>query len=139
MQSILVIEKFPILRDGLETYLNLEFSDLKIVAVAMLRDLPVISQESCPTVILIGLNDNPKIDNIELIRLTKQLFFDSSIILYDESADYAMIGSYNMQGIKGYVTKQNNLDEFRECIARVLDGGSFYCQQIREFAAQHTV
>lgn len=117
-----LIDSYPVFLNGLTQVFVEAIPDIQ------LRKFPGLSfflkeQEVPPDLIVLGVNEFPKPDTIELFRTVVQRMPGSkTIVYYDEPA---MALPFFDLGACAFVAKKNSLSEFLNCLS-VIAGGNRY-------------
>ncbi|WP_159473939.1 hypothetical protein [Dyadobacter sp. 3J3] len=130
MLSIIVLDNYPILRYGINNLLRNNFEDIQITEVESLKDIPQFEKKIKPDLIILGINDNSRKQDLELYYAVKQFFPISPVIVYDEIIYDFKTLPYLEFGIEGYVLKQNNPSELLRSIEIVLTGKRYICNAV---------
>lgn len=124
MLKILIIDKHPVFCIGLSILLRKKFDVDEIIK---LDNISNYKPSITPDLVIVGLNDNLKNQNIVFVSHTKKLFPKARFILYDNSQFINKSMEYFKIGFHGYVPKNATSEEFIECVKLVLDGNYFIC------------
>lgn len=131
MLQIAIIDKHPILRKGLDFILKANFNEVSILAsesiIAFLKSPPAQN----PDLIILGFSEsaNPN-SSMSSVILTKERYPKAAVIVYDDKSDSPMIQLYLKAGVKGYLSKQNDVTKLVECIAMVMDGKRYISTKV---------
>jgi DNA-binding NarL/FixJ family response regulator len=132
MHTLAIIDKQPILRLGIRLFLEAKSKDFTILTADNMQHFTPMQPDHKPDLFIIGTGIGLKTDNFELIKSIRKQFSDAAILLYDQKPDPALLPLYLKNGIKGYMSKQNDLEELHTCIWQVLAGKKYICRQIQD-------
>lgn len=126
--TIALIDRQPLLLSGLSLFLRTQFEDLTLLqadSIHTLHSLPV----QWPDLFIMGFGQNTDADNLDFLSRARRRH-KVKTIAFDESPDAVRAKNYLQTGVNGYLSKQNNLLEFAECVKQVLKGESYVCRQV---------
>lgn len=133
--KIAVIDKHPISRAGLISFLNTRFEDADIIESENVTSFQEAHPGQNPDLIILGINQSANAANINFITTVskrKKTQPAGTVIVYDEKPNFSMIIHYLKAGLRGYITKQNSLDEIKQCIGAVLNGKRYVCDEVMQ-------
>ena len=130
--TIALIDKHPILRTGLVFFLKDHFNEATILESDSITTFNESYKDQKPELIILGISQDSSANNLSFINLVKKKYPKSSIVLYDEKPGTSMVFHYLKAGVKGYLSKQNNLTELIDCITDVLKGKRYICNDVLE-------
>ena len=128
-KRILIVDDHPILRKGLAMVINLE-PDLEVVGEAPdAQNVLELIATLTPDLVMVDLS-LPGVDGIELIKSIKLAYRDLPALvvsMHDESlfAERAL-----RAGARGYIMKQEAVENVLVAIRRVLQGGIFVSDRV---------
>ena len=129
---IALIDKHPILRTGLVFFLKDHFNEATILESDSIITLNESYRDQKPDLIILGISQDSNGNNFNYINLVKKRYPKSSIILYDENPGTSIVFNYLKAGIKGYLSKQNNLSDLIDCMNDVLKGKRYIGNDVME-------
>lgn len=125
IMKILIIDKYPIIRVGLALLLRKQYPEATVLEMETFVSGGQKLIEKEPDVIILSIDGaSPNNDQFVMIELRKY-FISASIIAYDNQAHYDTLIACFKNGMNGYLSKQSNLDELFDCIAKVLSGDKY--------------
>ena len=130
--NIVLIDKHPILRTGLAFFLKDHFNEATILESDSVTTFHESYRDQKPDLIILGISQDSTGNNLSFINIVKKKYPKASIVLYDEKPGTSMVFHYLKAGIKGYLSKQNNLTELIDCISDVLKGRRYICNEVLE-------
>ena len=126
MMTIALIDKFPMLRKGVEYILKDQFYGAVILESSTISTFLKTYPGQNPDLIIMGISqNNSAAKNISFIKLIKKRRIMAPLIVYDELPDFPMVLHYLNAGVNGYLSKRSTINELNECLQTVL-GGSRY-------------
>ena len=126
MLTIALIDKFPLLRKGVEYILKDQFYGAVILESSTISTFLKMYPGLNPDLIIMGISqNNSAAKNMSFIRLIKKSRMMAPLIVYDELPDFPMVLHYLNAGVNGYLSKRSTINELNECLQTVL-GGSRY-------------
>jgi len=126
MMTIALIDKFPMLRKGVEYILKDQFYGAVILESSTISTFLKTYPGQNPDLIIMGISqNNSAAKNISFIKLIKKRRIMAPLIVYDELPDFPMVLHYLNAGVNGYISKRSTVNELNECLKTVL-GGSRY-------------
>jgi DNA-binding NarL/FixJ family response regulator len=124
-----IVDDHELFRDGLKLVLTQLNPDIKISEFSNGQDFLMSLETQVPEIILMDIN-MPVLNGRETTRRALEKYPDLKIIavtMYGEE-------NYYMQmieaGVKGIILKKSGRYELEQAIHEVLDGGSFFAQEI---------
>ncbi|SEJ38022.1 hypothetical protein SAMN05216327_109138 [Dyadobacter sp. SG02] len=122
--TIAIIDRYPVLRQGLTLFLDGLLDDVSITSSddfqSFLQDHPGLK----PDILIVALGQRQYESNVPLIMMVKLLFDLRRVIFYDEKADFAMLADYIRIGVTNYLSKDSGVAELKRVVQDVLDGAS---------------
>ncbi|WP_221390182.1 response regulator transcription factor [Dyadobacter sp. NIV53] len=133
--KIAVIDKHPISRAGLVSFLNNRFKNVHIIESESITTFQKDFSDQNPDLIILGINQSANAININFITMESKgkKPFTGHVIVYDEKPNFSMITHYLKAGLRGYLTKQNSLDEIETCILEVLKGKRYVNDEVMQW------
>jgi DNA-binding NarL/FixJ family response regulator len=127
--KVVVVDDHTLFRNGLKLLLN-SFEDMNLVAEAANGfDFIKLLEQIIPDVVLMDI-DMPVMDGIEATRKALELYPDLKIISLsmfgEEEYYYKMIEA----GVKGFLLKNSEINDVRNAILAVGEGGNFFSQEL---------
>jgi two-component system invasion response regulator UvrY len=128
---ILLTDDHDVVRRGLRSLLQAQFSDVVIVECANGRSaIAHIEKEEWDLALLdIGLPDCDGIELLRTIRRTKRHLPILVVSMHDE--EHVAVSAYRA-GASGYLTKDTAAEKMGDAIRTVLDGGRFVSPKMAE-------
>jgi len=123
MITIALIDKFPMLRKGVEHLLRDQFYGVTILESSTISTFFKSYPSQHPDLIIMGISqNNSAAKNISFIKLIKKRRVLAPLVVYDELPDFPMVLHYLNAGVNGYISKRSTINELRECLKIVLRG-----------------
>jgi two-component system, NarL family, invasion response regulator UvrY len=127
MNSIVIIDKHPVVRVGLRHFVGQFFESTLMIEFDSLSQYLKVRSGSPTEVLIIGNTlelFNSVCHSIAEIRKNNDT---SQIIIFDENPDYIKIVRSFKAGAKGYLTKFSDMQEFFKCVSKVKEGRIYIC------------
>lgn len=127
--TILVVEKVPIYRYGLVTFLKQRFAD----AVVLESDsiISFISNDPDETVnLIVARADSAGEDSANDVLTARELYPAAKIIVFAGTAEYEVVTASLNAGVSGYFSGEGDLDEFVKCVEGVSEGKKYISPDI---------
>lgn len=128
--TILVVDKVPIYRYGLATFLKNRFTDALVLESE--RIISFISNDPDETVNLIVVREDSATgssDGNEVLT-ARELYPAAEIIVFALTIEYKTVIANLNAGISGYFSGIGELEEFAKCIKEVTEGKKYISQDI---------
>lgn len=123
--KILIIDKYPIIRVGLALLLRKQYSEATVLEMETFVSGEQKLAEKAPDVIIISM-EGASLANDQLMMIEVRKYYSAaSIIAYDDQAHYDTLIACFENGMNGYLSKQSDLGELFECIAKVQSGDKY--------------
>jgi len=120
-KKILIVDDFPVFREGLKAFLS-NVPSLKVIGEAENGEIAVIKANLLrPDLILMDLI-MPVINGIEATRSIKQLDSDFKILALTEQKSHEQVMAAMAAGANGYILKQDTTTSLLSAIEHVLNG-----------------
>ena len=127
--KIVVVDDHQMFREAIVEHLN-EQGDIQVVAqTGNGADVIGLLMQHRPDVLLLDLNLNG-LDGDEALRIMRQLELDTPVIVLSMHTDISYVGRVLALGIKGYLIKDETLDQLVEAIRIVKNGGEFFSPRV---------
>ena len=124
-KKILIVDDFPIFREGLKTLLS-NVANLEVIGEAENGEIAVIKANLLrPDLILMDLV-MPVINGIDATRSIKQLNSDIKVLALTEQKSHDHVMAAMAAGANGYILKQDTTTSLLSAIERVLNGDDFF-------------
>lgn len=123
--KIVIVDKFPILRLGLTLFLKEHFSEATVVELESIGPLKEGTAVDNGDLIILGTVPLSDTDYTDAICEIKLLNPRVKFIVYDEFHEAETILSCIEAGANGYLSKEANLIQLKECIREVLKGKKY--------------
>jgi len=134
MLSFVIIDRYPIIRTGIDLFLKNQFTKIHILESDSIVNFLEIYPAYKPDVVILGLNQYPDILKINLVTAAKQAYPTAKLIIYDDilysqlnnnARNMKTIARYMKEGVNGYLSKGNNLSELIDCIHDIFIGKNY--------------
>ena len=126
MITIALIDKFPMLRKGIEYILKDQFCGATILESNTISTFFKTYPGQHPDLIIMGISqNNSAAKNISFIKLIKRRRVSAALVVYDELPDFPMVLHYLNAGVNGYISKRSTVNELNECLKIVLQGDRY--------------
>jgi len=130
--NIALIDKHPMLRNGMVMLLQNSFSNLTIVQGSNLHTYNQNTHETFPDILILGLSEeSPEVD-LTLIQAFKNLNPASEIVILADTVLYENAVASLASGIKGYISKRHGLSEVLKCMTSVINGKRYVCPEVTD-------
>lgn len=128
--TILVVEKVPIYRYGLVTFLKQRFADALVLESDSI--ISFISNDPDETVDLIVARADSAIGDSESndVLKARELYPAAKIIVFGGTAEYEVVIANLNAGVSGYFSGEGELEEFVKCIQGVAGGKKYISPDI---------
>lgn len=124
IQTILIADDHPIFRKGLIDLLQQMFAKAKIIECQNGTQALQNIQQLKPAIAILDIN-MPEMNGLEVCKqITKELI-DTKVIILTMYREKEMIKNAMLSGAKGYLLKDNAVDEIKECVNTILKGETF--------------
>lgn len=124
VDTILIADDHPIFRKGLIDLLQQMFVKAKIIecqngtqAIQSIRKLK-------PAIAILDIN-MPEMNGLEVCKQITKDLLDTKVIILTMYREKEMIKNAMLSGAKGYLLKDNAVDEIKECVSAILKGETF--------------
>ncbi|MCC6182939.1 MAG: response regulator transcription factor [Bacteroidia bacterium] len=124
VDTILIADDHPIFRKGLIDLLQQMFAKAKIIecqngtqAIQSIRKLK-------PAIAILDIN-MPEMNGLEVCKQITKDLLDTKVIILTMYREKEMIKNAMLSGAKGYLLKDNAVDEIKECVSAILKGETF--------------
>lgn len=127
--KIVIADDHTLFRNGLRTLLNVSGRYDVVGEAANGLELLALLETVSPDIILLDI-DMPEMNGIEAAGKALAKYPDMKIItlsMYGEEDYYFKMVSL---GVKGFVLKNSDIDEVQGAIDAVMDGGSYFSQEL---------
>jgi|SRR3989339_222721 len=127
--KIILVDDHALFRNGLKILLNSEPTMAVIDEASNGKEFLEKLEAKLPDVVLMDIN-MPVMDGIEATQLATLKYPDIKVIALsmfgEEDYYYKMINA----GVKGFLLKNSEINEVIEAVHQVLQGGSFFSQEL---------
>jgi DNA-binding NarL/FixJ family response regulator len=127
MKSIAIVDKYPIIRNGLRLFLNENFESTTVIESENLSQYLAANVSEIADVVIIGNTLELFSSICESITYIKKICYSSQVIVFDESPDHIKIVRSFKAGAKGYLTKFSDMQELHKCISKACEGRIYIC------------
>ncbi|MDQ6478066.1 response regulator transcription factor [Dyadobacter sp. LHD-138] len=120
--KVIVVDQFPIQRNGLVRFLNDHFPGATIHEwdqVDRLFDVPMLTSVG---LIVIGLSHHYPINTSKALKNIKRLHKSAKIILYDDKPEAEAVIYFMQKGVDGYLTKTTSREDLLQYFLDILQG-----------------
>ncbi len=127
--KIVVVDDHRMFREAIIEHLN-EQADMRVVGETDNgADVVELLLKHRPDLLLLDLNLNG-LDGDDVLRIMRQLELNTKVIVFSMHADPNHVGRVLSFGIKGYLLKDEALDNLTEAIRTVEQGGEYFSPKI---------
>jgi len=132
MTTIAIIDKYPIIRLGLELFIRKHLNEISTLTFISLEYFTQFNFNDNPDLVILG--NTTEVPNIqyELIVRLKRKNNQAKVIVYDENPDFIKVSRYFKSGVTGYLTKGSDLSELLRCVVDVHNGKTYVSNEILE-------
>lgn len=120
--KIVVVDQFPVLRNGLIGFLEENFSGAFIIEQDNLDYFFDIAQPECVELVIIGLTQLYPVHVGGIIKKVKQVYSRAKIVLYDDKLEPDVVIASMKGGVDGYISKVTPVGELLEYVQDILQG-----------------
>lgn len=127
--TIFIVDDHELFRDGLKLVLSQQNEKYRILEASNGQEFLTKIETNPPDLVLMDIN-MPVLNGLETTKRVLQLFPEVKIIavtMYGEENYYLQMIE---AGVKGIIQKKSGKYELVQAIQEVLDGGSFFSQEI---------
>lgn len=128
--EIVLIDRHPIIRKGLEQVLNSNFNEANLFEAESIVDFHESFPNQFPDLVIIGVSNFRKENDLNFINLARKWYPKGSVIAYDDEIDLHMITQYLTSGVSGYLPKSAGVKELVDCVNQVLDGKRYLSAEV---------
>jgi two-component system invasion response regulator UvrY len=128
--SIVIVDRYPIIRDGLAKFLNEKFVTFQVLEYVSVAKMNQDSKHQKPALIILGINNTGLEMVLALLDHLRMAYPESKIIVYDDERDSLKALEYLKNGARGYIPKSEDIATLQEGIGIVLDGKRFVVKEI---------
>jgi two-component system invasion response regulator UvrY len=132
MKTIAVIDKHPVVRAGLEIFIQNNFSDVTIIEFDSFHHFNKDSIDDLPELFIVGSTIELPSNQCKIITKLKNKSRLIKIIIYDDNPDFLKISQYFKSGVTGYLTKRSDMTDLYKCISEVQNEKSYISDEIME-------
>jgi len=126
--NVVIADDHEILAYGIESMLNKD--QYHIVATVNDGKAVIKILNSKPVDIILMDIDMPKINGIEATKIINEQFTDTKVLILSMHDEEAFIQNAIEAGANGYILKSTSLYELDKAIKRIIDGHSFFSQEV---------
>ena len=130
--TIAIIDKYPILRQGLTYLLKGHFADLTVIELENGSTKEYDHPSKGIDLVIMGLSQPKQAGNLAVINDAKRGYPLAKLIAYDETPDPSMVLKYFSAGVNGYLSKQAPIQKLVDCIDDVLERKRYISQEIMD-------
>ncbi|MCE7042800.1 response regulator transcription factor [Dyadobacter sp. CY312] len=120
-----LIDKNPVLRKGLHDVLCEHFQVVAILESNSVFHFFETFPAPGPDLIIKGVNSLEDENNVESVVKVRKWYPHTKVILYDQQVNPSMVNSYLAAGVKGYISKEDELKEVIDCVTQVANGNRY--------------
>lgn len=132
MTTIAIIDKYPMIRMGLELFLKKNFQEAVVLESESLDRFEQNEPDQSPDLFILGYTHDSSVDHYELIVSLKKKYTKAKIIVYDGHPEFSKVASYFQGGVTGYISKSSDGPELLRCISQVENGKNFISNEVME-------
>ena len=132
MLSVGLIDKCPVIATGLNVILRNKFEGVTIHTKNNFEDFHQVFKKENLDVIILSFNERTIDLKFHIIRKCMTLFPAVPVVIFGEKLTTSEVVSILKAGAKGYVPKQDNLNEIVNCIDAVSKGRHYVNSLIGE-------
>lgn len=137
MIKLLVVDKHPIVRKGLELIFDVS-QEIKFMGSVGDGESIFDFIQKTPVDVIITEIDLPKLNGITALRRLKKEFPKTKVIIYSEQPESVYAVSALKAGARGYVSKTADILTLKEAIVRVIHGDVFLSNELTKQLALGT-
>lgn len=119
--TIAIIDKYPVLRQGLTLFLDDLLDEVKVVSSDDFQSFLEDHSGLKPDVLIVALGQRENESNVSLIMMVKLLFDLRRVIFYDERANFVLLADYVRIGVVNYLSKDAEAKELKKVVLDVLN------------------
>ena len=122
MLKILVIENQPVMLRGLEMLLRGHYRSAQVAGVQDISAFTNPGPAFTPDVVILGICEDTLKSSYLTISAIKSAFKCASLIAFEQSGNQQNVPECFERGVRGYLSKDSDLEEVIQCIDTVLEG-----------------
>jgi DNA-binding NarL/FixJ family response regulator len=127
--TIIIVDDHKLFRDGLKFILSeTGFADV-IAEASNGKEFLLLLDKLKPDLVLMDIN-MPVMNGIESSKQALELFPDLNILVLSMYGDEEYYNTMIDIGVKGFLLKDADTSELKTAIAKILDGGTYFSQQL---------
>jgi DNA-binding NarL/FixJ family response regulator len=127
--SVIIVDDHKLFRDGLKFILS-ESAIAEVVAEASNgREFLDLLTKIKPDLVLMDIN-MPQMNGIESSKRALEIFPDLNILVLSMYGDEEYYNTMIDLGVKGFLLKDADTSELKIAIAKILEGGTYFSQQL---------
>jgi DNA-binding NarL/FixJ family response regulator len=132
MKTIVVIDKHPVVRAGLEIFIKNNFGEVTTIEFDSFSEYNKATQQYATDVFIVGNTVELPSSQCKLIAKLKEKNQQVKVIIYDDNPDYLKVSQYFKSGATGYVTKRSDMNELLACISDIRKGQNYISSDVLE-------
>lgn len=132
MTTIAIIDKYPMMRMGLELFLKNNYQEAVFLESESLDMFAQNEPDRSPDLFILGYAHDLKVDNYKLIDGLRKKYLKAKIIVYDGNPEFLKVASYFQRGVTGYISKSSDGLELLRCISQVENGKNYIGSEVME-------
>jgi len=137
MFTISLIDKHPITRLGIGSFIKDGISNINIEDSSTLFEYRTRFSRSKPKVIIIGLANESIIECLDIVNLCNRYYSSSFLVMYGEPHDSQSIATFMKYGVKGYLLKGDDPSDLLKCLKTVSKGKIYLSETVSEGVYNH--
>lgn len=133
MKSLVLIDSYPMVRDGFSLLLKENLSDEFDVRTADCVDhLKLAEPGQIPDVIVLGINDQDMMKMHRAVRICSEKFPDAKMMVYRDQFNYKELVDLIHLGVSGFVLKSCDVTQVFACLREIQTRERFFCSGLLE-------
>jgi two-component system invasion response regulator UvrY len=123
--KIVIIDKLPIVRSGIQILLREQFSNLAFTEFSSFNDFLAVDHGAVD-IIVFGYSDTSHLTIGSYILKIKQLHTHTKMIVANGPNEMSVLKKYLKAGVSGYLSELAEAGEFNTCFLNVIKGRKFF-------------
>lgn len=128
--TIVIADDHALIRKGLVTVLN-EHSDIKVIETENGEEALKEIRAHQPPIAILDV-EMPKMTGFDVARKVEKEGLNTSIVFLTMLNDESAFNTAMDIGIRGYVLKENTVNEIEDCVRRVLSGKYYISPELSD-------
>jgi DNA-binding NarL/FixJ family response regulator len=131
MKSIVLIDSYPMVRDGFSLLLKENLSDeFAVLATDCVDHLNLQEQGNSPDVIVLGINGQDTLKTYRAVRICSEKFPDAKLMMYADQFSYKELVDLIHLDVSGFVLKSCDITQVFACIREIQTKERFFCSEL---------